>query len=153
MKPSIWKSTLSGFIATVPMTIAMELLHRRLPRREQYPLPPRQITMKIADVVGAKKWMHEDERLLTTLAGHFGYGALAGMLYTPLSQKINAHPILKGTLFGLIVWTGSYLGILPVVRALPPATQHPARRNLLMITAHLVWGISLALCAEKLADN
>jgi hypothetical protein len=28
---------------------------------------------------------------------------------------------------------------------LKPATEHPARRNLLMIVVHLIWGASMAL--------
>jgi hypothetical protein len=32
----------------------------------------------------------------------------------------------------------------------PPATQHPAARNALMIGAHIVWGASLGLLADRI---
>lgn len=39
-----------------------------------------------------------------------------------------------------MVWSGSYLGLLPALNILPPATEHPPGRNALMIAAHVVWG-------------
>ncbi|HEX8237245.1 MAG TPA: DUF1440 domain-containing protein [Abditibacteriaceae bacterium] len=143
----------SGFVATVPMTVAMEMMHRRLPRRERYPLPPRQITMNLARKARMQKHLHEEERLIATLAAHFGYGAAVGALYAPLAQKVRWHPVLKGVLFGLTVWTVSYLGILPVIRVLPPATQQPQRRNELMIASHIIWGVVLALLTERLSSS
>jgi putative membrane protein len=50
-----------------------------------------------------------------------------------------------GTAFGLLVWTASYLGLLPSAGILSPATAHPARRNALMIVAHVIWGVTLGL--------
>src|SRR5437879_2556421 len=61
----------AGCIATVPMTWAMEAMHRRLPERERYPLPPRQIAMRVATEAGVKDRLDEAERLGVTLVGHF----------------------------------------------------------------------------------
>lgn len=36
--------SVAGCVATLPMTLAMEAMHRQLPPEEQYPLPPREIT-------------------------------------------------------------------------------------------------------------
>jgi putative membrane protein len=142
----------SGFLATVPMTFAMEAMHRRLPWRERSALPPREITMNLADAAGVKKQLPEEGRFAATMAGHFGYGTVVGALYAPLSRRVKAPAALKGALFGMLVWTVSYLGVLPVAHVFPPATKQPRRRNELMIVAHLVWGISLALVAERLSD-
>jgi putative membrane protein len=142
----------SGFLATAPMTLAMEMMHRRLPWRERYALPPREITMNLADAAGVKKHLPEEGRFAATMAGHFGYGTAVGALYAPLSRRVKAPAAVKGALFGMLVWTVSYLGVLPVAHVFPPATKQPRRRNELMIVAHLVWGISLALMAERLSD-
>jgi hypothetical protein len=124
------------------MTAAMKLGHRRLPRRERYPLPPRQITMKIAEEAGVAHQFTEDQKTRLTLLAHFAYGASMGSLYGLLTRE-NARA--KTALpFGLAVWAGSYLGLLPGLGILKPAIQHPLRRNALMIGAHVVWGLSLA---------
>lgn len=140
----------AGFTATIPMTKAMEWMHRRLPRTQRYPLPPRHITMGVAEAVGIKQQMDEEERATVTLASHFAFGAVSGAIYGAVSEKIPGHPALKGMVFGLIVWSNSYLVGLPAVGLLRPATQYPARRNALMLVAHVVWGVSLGLSHASL---
>jgi hypothetical protein len=54
---------------------------------------------------------------------------------------------------GVAIWAGSYLGWLPTVGILTPATRHPWRRNLLMIVAHVIWGVALGEGLQKLTEN
>jgi hypothetical protein len=51
------------------------------------------------------------------------------------------------------VWAGSYLGWLPAAGILSPATEHPARRNALMIASHVVWGAAAGVIVERLSDE
>jgi putative membrane protein len=46
------------------------------------------------------------------------------------------------------VWAGSYLGLLPVLGILSPATRHPTGRNALMIAAHIIWGATLGILTD-----
>ena len=131
---------LAGLAATLPMTAAMKLMHRRLPRGERYPLPPRQVTMRLTEKAGLREQLDEGERKALTVAGHFAYGAVVGALYAPLAHYVPLAPPLAGATYGLVVWAGSYLGWLPAAGLISPATEHPTRRNALMIAAHLVWG-------------
>jgi len=55
-----------------------------------------------------------------------------------------------GAGYGVAVWALSYLGWIPALNVLKPATQHPPRRDLLMIAAHLVWGTALAAGTREL---
>jgi uncharacterized membrane protein YagU involved in acid resistance len=150
-KATLGDGAIAGFIATVPMTAVMVLLHRMLPRHERYPLPPRQITEEMSRRTGARKHMDESERESTTLLAHFGFGAAAGALYIVLANLLPMPPVLRGLVYGLMVWGGSYMGWLPAARVLPPATEQPTRRTLLMIFAHLVWGSFLALITHQLS--
>ncbi len=134
---------LAGTAATGPMTVAMVLMHRRLPASEQYPLPPREITEIMAHEAGVRHKIEEPTQSAATLMAHFGYGAVTGLLYAFLAGNVRAGALLKGIAFGLFVWSGSYLGLLPALGILKSATEHPARRNLLMIGAHIVWGAVL----------
>jgi putative membrane protein len=136
---------IAGVVATGPMTVAMLLWHRRLPRHERYPLPPREITMKLARKAGVAGKMTSEERSAATFLAHFGYGGAAGAIYGAIIDEVPVRPVLKGIGFGLLVWTGSYLGFLPGMGILHSATRHPARRNLLMIGAHVVWGAATGL--------
>jgi uncharacterized membrane protein YagU involved in acid resistance len=135
------------------MTAAMVVMHRRLPARHRYALPPRQITMRVARMAGLRRHLDEPERAGATMAAHFGYGTAAGALYGLAARPLPAPTLVKGLLFGLALWGVSYLGLLPAAGLLRSATDHPAERNALMIAAHLVWGATLGLVTDALAEE
>jgi uncharacterized membrane protein YagU involved in acid resistance len=140
----------AGFAATVPMTVALEAMHRALPEHERYPLPPRQIVDNAVDQSGAGHAVDEEERFGTALASHFAFGAAAGAIYgLGATRWCERHPIASGVSYGLFVWLTQYLGVLPAAGVLSPATRHPARRNGLMIAAHAIWGASLGLMLAR----
>lgn len=147
---AVLPGALAGLLATLPMTVAMELMHRQLPAWERYPLPPSEITERVTDELGLQEGMTEEDHLALTLVNHFAYGAAAGALYDPLMRHVPLPPAMRGVAFGLGVWTVSYLGLLPALGILRPATKHPAERNALMISAHVVWGAALGLLTEQL---
>jgi len=128
----------------------MELMHRYLPLWQRYPLPPSQIVGKIAGAVGLRQHMDESEHSITTVIAHFAYGTAAGALYAPLAKHAPLPAALKGSVAGMIVWGGNYLGVLPALGILPPATKHPRRRTALMIAAHLVWGVATGVVADRI---
>jgi hypothetical protein len=128
-------------VGTGLMTVVMERLHRRLNVREAYPLPPREITETLLPSASS-------ERLpLLTMLAHFGFGGAAGALLGGYRVRPTAS---LGALFGITVWTASYLGWIPLAGILKPATQHPPKRNGLMIMAHLVWGTTTAVVLRSL---
>lgn len=143
--PAWAAGALAGMLATGPMSLVMQALFRRLPRQEQYPLPPRQITEEVAEKAGVEPALggERGKRAATWLA-HFGYGAAVGSLYPLTTGKLKLPHVVRGLLFGLVVWAGSYMGWLPAFNILPHATRIPIRRNALMVAAHLVWGTTIA---------
>jgi hypothetical protein len=145
---------LAGLAATGPMTLAMKLMHEQLPRGERYPLPPRQVTEGLAEKAGVNEHFDEEEREAATWVSHFAYGTACGALYGAVSGgRAGGHPLLAGVGFGLAVWAGSYLGWLPAAGIISPATEHPPRRNALMIAAHVVWGAGLGAVVAGLSDG
>ncbi len=147
-------SAVAGLVATGPMTLFMRAAERYLPPTQRYPLPPQQITAKAARRIGlsANTPMTPAWEFKTYLA-HFAYGALAGSAFQQIASRRDgtSAALAKGSAFGLAVWTLSYLGYLPALRILPPATRHPPKRNALMIVAHLIWGSVLALLVSRSA--
>jgi hypothetical protein len=140
----------AGAAATVPMSWSMELLHRLLPRRQQHALPPRKITERLTKAVGVHQHLSDEQRMWLSLAAHLGYGAAMGAIYAAAHRSVPGKPLAKGTAYGGAVWAGSYLGFLPAVGLLSPATRHTAGRNAVMITAHAVFGTALAMFVDLL---
>ena len=145
------KGAVAGLIATVPMTLAMKAMHSQLPEEEKYPLPPRLIVENAAERTGVEEELDETDQFQLTVASHFAYGAATGALYNGALRLANIQPTaVNGVMYGLGVWTLSYLGFLPAVGLLTPATEHPARRNALMIASHVVWGATLGAATRRL---
>lgn len=153
----IWAARLvsgavAGAVAAVPMALLMSALNRYLPGRKQSfidrlkALPPKKITQRVTRRAGlgfltrpGKGWES------TTWLAHLGYGAATASLYPVITRPLPLPGILRGMLFAIGVWAGSYLGWLPAVNILPPATKQSPRRNAVMILSHLFWGSLIAL--------
>jgi hypothetical protein len=124
---------IAGIVGTAAMTASMRAMHRRLPRGERYPLPPREIVERVLPDETAG----EQPLKIATMTAHFGYGAASGAVASIADLPRDPLP---GALYGVLVWTVSYFGWIPAAGILKSADHHPVRRNLLMIAAHLVWG-------------
>jgi uncharacterized membrane protein YagU involved in acid resistance len=144
----------AGFLATVPMTVLMGILFQILPRPDQYPLPPWQGTRKIlvesAEAAGKEEQVDNEKVTVTTAFTHFGYGAASGVAYALTANRARLHPVWKGLLAGLGLWTLSYGGYLPALGILRPITQRSTGRNLVMLVSNLAWGLFTALLLNRM---
>jgi hypothetical protein len=136
---------IAGCVATLPMTATIRAIHRRLPSHERYPATPRELIVSTAEAVGAR--LSEEPARDLTLSAHYAYGAAAGAL---IAAALPRPSLPAGAAAGTAVWAASYLGWIPAAGLLKPATEHPARRNAMMIAAHLVWGAALAATLREL---
>lgn len=165
---AVWKwsgriiaGAIVGGGATYPMSKVMEALEGKGVAEKGKggtvgggdPLPPREITVRLARRVGLR--LTEREKQTATYAGHYAYGAAAGGLYGmlfPIGTGV-ARGVAQGAAYGLGVWGVSYLGWLPLVGLMKPATRHRPRRVRLMILAHLVWGGVLGGCMGRVQSR
>jgi uncharacterized membrane protein YagU involved in acid resistance len=147
------RGALAGALATVPMSVVMLLLWRGLPRRQRYPLPPWLITSNLLGQVGLKRKTSRDATTFLTWLLHFSYGGAVGALFVPLQRALRVPAVLLGPLYGIIVWVGSYKGLLPMFNLLSDASRHPDKRNAVMIAAHLVWGAFTGLLVASLPEE
>jgi uncharacterized membrane protein YagU involved in acid resistance len=146
--------TLGGVSATGPMTIAMIWLHRILPTRHRYSLPPREVTLHLAEKMGVNKKLDRETRAGLTLINHFVFGATAATIYSLAESRIPGEAVIKGPIFGASVWLVSYFGLLPAVGILEFPTKQPLSRNALMLAVHLIWGLMVGVFIETVwAEN
>jgi uncharacterized membrane protein YagU involved in acid resistance len=136
---------IAGFVGTMAMTGAMRRMHARLPEKERYPLTPREIVDSGSDQLGVP--LSDEAAKDVTIASHFVYGAMAGAVIAAMNPDMKKR---TGAAAGAAVWLASYMGWIPAVGTLEPATKHPMRRNALMIAAHLVWGSATAAAMREL---
>jgi putative membrane protein len=147
------KGAIAGAAATIPMTAFMLAMQRNLPKDQRYELPPEKITKEIADRTNVSEHMNKQQQVGASLLSHLGYGASMGSIYAPIARRVPLSPLIKGTLFGLVIWAVSYLGWMPAVKFSTSATEEPANRNLLMIGAHIIWGSATGVVMNLLEDQ
>ncbi len=136
---------LAGFLATFPMSVVLLAGRRRI----EPPPAPKEISDEIQDRAGIGDELHEEQRRVAAVAGHFAYGAAAGGVYGLMPGERAGAPVLRGSVYGLGVWAASYAGWLPATRILPFPTNRPARWNTRLLLAHLVWGAALGYLVER----
>lgn len=140
----------AGVVATVPMTIVMEELHRALPGEHDGPLPPREVTQGIRDQLGGDPSCSQESNLeRATLLLHYAFGGAAGALFPLVAPRRLPAALGAGVLYGLSVWGGSYLGMLPALGVRHHARHDSAARTGMMIAAHVVWGATLGLILSR----
>lgn len=141
-------SALAGLVASIPMGLIMIGLNRVLSTRAE---PPKLITKRLANRFGLGKTVRRGKRWdMTTWAAHLGYGAAAASLYPLLTRVLPIPSILRGMVYAMGVWAASYMGWLPAANILPPANRQPARRNVVMILSHLLWGSLIGLLDPRI---
>ena len=138
---------LGGAAATVAMSAVMVAALKTGLMSE---MPPQEIAVKSVDRAGAgDEVAHDEKRDLGWLA-HFGFGAAAGALYGVLRQRLPTPgpAAVHGSVYALGVWAVSYLGWIPALRLLPPATDDEPGRQPAMVAAHVVFGGLLGALVE-----
>jgi hypothetical protein len=131
------------------MTALMVLWRRGLPWRQREALPPAQITNSLLASVDLDDDLSSPQQARLALANHFAYGAAMGSIYGLIAgAPSNQRPIASGVGYGLAVWAVNYLGLLPSLGLYRSARDEPPQRNLLMVSAHVLWGAGLGLLTE-----
>ena len=133
----------AGLLATGPMTLGFFAFQDSMPKSERSPLPPATLTKQI---IGSN---NPD----ITMASHFGYGLATGVLYSLFTKRDTAHPLLRGTTFGLGVWAASYLGWIPMFGLRARAPNLTPERNAMMIVSHAIWGLALGMADYHLQKS
>lgn len=153
--PHLLAGALAGFVASVPMAFVMMGLNRYLPvgsrswPEKLRPLPPKEIVVETAARADVEKVVTPGKQWdAATWLGHLAYGSATASLFPLATRPLPLPYIPRGMLFALGVWAGSYLGWLPALGILPPATKQTPRRNAVMILSHLSWGSLLALFTQ-----
>jgi hypothetical protein len=141
---------LAGLVATIPMTLAMEICTAPCPSTSAILYPSgnyEQLTAK----AGVREQLEEKEQVELALAlflqGIGGYGLCRTCTeihaLAPSRRNYLRARFMDDQLPRLV--TGS--------RILRPATEHPPRRNALMLTAHDVWGSVLGLLVDRFQEQ
>jgi putative membrane protein len=73
------------------------------------------------------------------LAVHFAFSMVFAAVYFSLVARFPVAGAWHGAAFGLLVWIGAHLVVMPLLGVTPPAAALPLDENLSEAMGHVVW--------------
>lgn len=106
-------------------------------------LPPAKITDEATRELPGQP--DRDDRDAIAAVIHFGFGSVAGALFGLGAAGLRRTWLSTalGMAYGTAVYAVSYLGWIPALNLMPPATEDRPGRTLTMLAAHWVYGATL----------
>jgi hypothetical protein len=133
-RQKLWHGVAAGTIATFLMTAllvsAPTLVGVRLP----------EAVARVATTLRARPLL-----VLVALGFHFGYGALAGALFTVAARRTT---LAAGLSYGFVLWGVAVAVYAPLV-GLGFLTSHEPALAALALPAHLLYGAALGALAPR----
>lgn len=137
-------------VMTIPIVVSQRLRLFHTP-------PPEEIS----DNVARRTWLLPDpsHRVFPVLwiAAHLGYGATCGTLFSLLRRWLPGwlpgSARSAGPVFGLSVWAVGYLGFVPALRLYPWPANDSRPRQVVMIVAHGLFGLTVAGVDDRLRQG
>ncbi len=118
-------------------------------------VPPKQIAQRAGKKVGVDiSKLPEPVFRALWLSSHLGYGTVCGIGYTLVVRRfVPGRPEIRGLLFGEALWAIGYLGFLPGLGLYPPPDDDSSSRTAVMIVAHAVYGVTVAITEAELDQS
>ncbi len=138
----------AGIIATAVMTLVISAGERLGLLRTP---PPTQVTTTVTNRAGIDPEPPDPEFNPGTLIAHAGFGVAAGPLYVVAKPILPNSRITAGAVYGGAVWASAYGGYLPALHLYPWPDDDRHSRTIVMIAAHVVYGVTLTETERWLA--
>lgn len=139
---------MAGVVATAAMSVVM-LAAKRVGLTGQ--LPPERIGDEVLETLTDQPSKQSRESAASLL--HFAFGAAAGAVLGALVGRRRSGMVTMaiGVAYASAVWAVSYLGWVPALNLMPPATRDRPGRAWVMLAAHWVYGAVAAAVIHALA--
>lgn len=134
----------AGLVATAAMTLLM-LAGKRLGLTGE--LPPREIVDEAAQELPPRERPSEADRQALAGVTHFLFGAAGGALFGLATSGLRRLWVSTGLgmAYGTLVYLVSYMGWIPALEIMPPATSDRPGRQLTMLGGHWIYGLLLGV--------
>ena len=131
------------------------VLPPRTPERDD-PNPPMHLLEQLsvpADIRDATVTFNENQVPVTGLAVHHAFSVAMAVPYCVAARRCPAITAGGGAVYGLGVWAGFHLGLLPALGTVPPATEQPWQEHVSEAAGHVVWAWSIEAVRRALTPT
>jgi putative membrane protein len=149
---AILRGLIAGLVAGAVGAGAMSIAHKGLMAITPGTRPPtaaaddeqhEDATVKVGN--GITRWLlhrplPEDKKPLAGTIVHYAFGAGVGGLYGGLATVMPRVTVALGLPFGVAVWLGAHVIMVPALGLAAPPTHQPLLKETLEFVLHLVYG-------------
>jgi len=149
---TIWRGVIAGLVGGVIAAGAMSTVHKSLVgiisgTRQPVPTANQQqdddATVKVA--AGITRWLFgrpvsENRKPLAGHLVHYAFGGSVGALYGGISVLAPRVTVAFGLPFGIAVWLGAHVIMVPALGLAPPPTRQPPSKEAMEFFLHLIYG-------------
>ena len=138
-----WRGIIAGLVGGVIAAGAMSLVHKGFSAPSTEQQRSEDATVMVAD--GVSRWLMnrpvpQDKKPLAGTIVHYAFGAGVGALYGGLADVAPRVTVALGLPFGVSVWLGAHVIMVPALGLAAPPTRQPASKEALEFVLHLVYG-------------
>jgi uncharacterized membrane protein YagU involved in acid resistance len=138
-----WRGIIAGLVGGVIAAGAMSLVHKGVGAQSAGQQQSEDATVKVAD--GVSRWLvnrplPEEKKPLAGSIVHYAFGAGVGALYGGVAEIAPRVTVALGLPFGVSVWLGAHVIMVPALGLAPPPTRQAASKEALEFFLHLVYG-------------
>ena len=138
-----WRGILAGLVGGVIAAGAMSLVHKGVGAQRAEQQQTEDATVKVAS--GVSRWLvnrpvPEDKKPFAGNIVHYAFGAGVGALYGGVADVAPRVSVALGLPFGLSVWLGAHVIMVPALGLAAPPTRQPPSKEALEFVLHLVYG-------------
>lgn len=150
MRKTLAQRTVRGALAGTFATGVMSLFMLAARRASWLgTAPPKKLTDRFLRALGHSPRAWSSWPLATL--NHAAFGAAAGIPFALASARLRTLTgrALAGSVYGALVWSAMYQGVLPALELMPrPRRDRPGRPSA-MLVAHLLYGAALGTTAAR----
>jgi len=112
----------------------------------EVPFPPRSPDRIPEPMVLISLFTHHPTPVYQSYIVHFLFSILSGVAYGGLVEFFPVVAIGMGVGFGLVVWVGAHLIVMPLMGLTPPTWKLPLGEQLSESFGHAGWGFVIEVC-------
>ena len=118
--------------------------------------PPQQILQQLGfsfNFTHMTYMFNENARPIISFAVHFSFSIFFGALYALAVEYKPCLKLWQGAAYGLIIWAGFHLVLMPVMGTVPPPWEQPLAEHFSESTGHAFWAWVMELCRRDLRNR
>jgi putative membrane protein len=137
-----WRGIIAGLVGGVIAAGAMSLVHKGI-GAQSAGQQSEDATVRVAGGISRRlvnRPVPENKKPLAGNIVHYAFGAGVGALYGGLADVAPRVTVALGLPFGISVWLGAHVIMVPALGLAAPPTRQAASKEALEFILHLVYG-------------